>query len=87
MSALANTIYYSELVICNDSAVLHLSEALGKKAKALFGSTVKEFGFYPQLNNSEALENKDLKCRPCTHIGRESCPEKHFRCMDIKLKL
>ncbi len=87
MSALANTIYYSELVICNDSAVLHLSEALGKKVKALFGSTVKEFGFFPQLKDSEALEIKDLKCRPCTHIGREFCPEKHFRCMDIKLKL
>ncbi len=87
MSALANTINYSELVICNDSAVLHLSEALGKKTNAVFGSTVKEFGFFPQLKISVTLENKDLKCRPCTHIGRESCPEKHFRCMDIKLNL
>lgn len=87
ISALANVLYYSELVICNDSAVLHLAEALGKKVKAVFGSTVREFGFFPQLIKSEAMENKGLKCRPCTHIGRDSCPEKHFRCMDLKLNL
>jgi ADP-heptose:LPS heptosyltransferase len=80
---LANVIYYSESVICNDSAILHLAEALGKKVTAVFGSTVKEFGFFPQLAGSEVLEIKDLKCRPCTHIGRESCPEGHFNCMEL----
>lgn len=84
---LASVIYNSDYVICNDSAVLHLSEALGKKVVAIFGSTVKEFGFFPQLSGSKVLEINNLKCKPCTHIGRESCPEKHFRCMmEIRLQ-
>ena len=42
---LTNILYYSDLVICNDSGVLHLAESLGKKVIVFFGSTVKEFGF------------------------------------------
>lgn len=78
---LANVLYNSEYVICNDSSVLHLSEALGKRAVAIFGSTVKEFGFFPQLVTSEVKEVRDLHCRPCTHIGRDKCPRGHFKCM------
>jgi heptosyltransferase-2 len=85
MTELANIIYNSEYVICNDSAILHLSEALGKRVVAIFGSTVKEFGFFPQLKESKVLEVKGLKCRPCTHIGRDSCPEGHFKCMGFQL--
>ena len=81
MKSLANILYNSEYVVCNDSAILHFSEAVGKRVVAIFGSTVREFGFYPQLKDSRVIENKYLKCRPCTHIGRDSCPEKHFKCM------
>ena len=80
--ALANVLYYSDVVVCNDSGILHLSEALRKKVIAIFGSTVKEFGFYPQLEDSRVMEVKNLKCRPCTHIGRYKCPLKHFKCME-----
>lgn len=78
---LTNLIYNSEMVICNDSGVLHLAEAFGKKIISFFGSTVKEFGFFPQLPTSIVFENNELDCRPCTHIGRESCPKGHFKCM------
>lgn len=88
MSELANVLFNSEYVICNDSAILHFSEALGKKVVAIFGSTVKEFGFFPQLNESIALEVKGLECRPCTHIGRDRCPLGHFKCMkEIQLTI
>jgi ADP-heptose:LPS heptosyltransferase len=79
---LVNVLYNSEYVICNDSAILHLAEAVRKRVVAIFGSTVREFGFFPQLKDSIVLENKNLKCRPCTHIGRESCPLEHFKCME-----
>lgn len=81
MNRLANVLYHSQHVICNDSAILHFAEALGKNVIAIFGSTVKEFGFFPQLYQSRVWEVNNLKCRPCTHIGRESCPEGHFKCM------
>jgi len=79
--ALSNVLFYSELVFCNDSGILHLAEALGKKVICVFGSTVKEFGFFPQLKLSAVFENNLLKCRPCSHIGKNYCPEKHFKCM------
>lgn len=79
---LTSVISGSQYVICNDSAVLHLSEALNKKTYAVFGSTVKEFGFFPQLRSSEAIEVSGLKCRPCSHIGLPECPLKHFKCMN-----
>ncbi len=81
-NTLANLIFSSELVICNDSGVLHLSEALNKKVIVFFGSTVKEFGFYPQMGSTIIFENNNLKCRPCTHIGKDKCSKKHFKCMN-----
>ncbi len=81
MPELANILFHSDYVVCNDSAILHFAETLNKKVIAVFGSTVREFGFFPQLNKSESIEIINLKCRPCTHIGRESCPKGHFKCM------
>ena len=81
-SHLTGLIKNAEFVVCNDSGILHLSEALGKKVYVFFGSTVKEFGFFPQLKSSEVEEVSGLKCRPCSHIGRKECPKKHFKCMN-----
>jgi len=80
--SLSNVIYFSKLIICNDSGILHLAEAFGKKVVSLFGSTVKEFGFYPQMKSTVIFENNLLKCRPCSHIGKNYCPRKHFKCME-----
>lgn len=68
-------------IYTNDSGLMHLASALKVPVIAFFGSTVKEFGFYPYKANSIELENKNLFCRPCTHIGRKSCPKIHFKCM------
>lgn len=68
-------------IVCNDSGLMHLASALQIPVAAIFGSTVKEFGFFPYKNRSSVIENNSLTCRPCSHIGRESCPKKHFRCM------
>jgi heptosyltransferase-2 len=68
-------------VVCNDSGLMHTASALGTKVIAIFGSTVKEFGFAPYNCNNLILENNSLTCRPCSHIGRSDCPKKHFDCM------
>lgn len=78
---LAGLIAESNHIICNDSGILHLAEALDKKVTAIFGSTVKEFGFFPQLEGSVIHEVDGLKCRPCSHIGLPECPLGHFKCM------
>lgn len=68
-------------VVCNDSGLMHTASASNAKVIAIFGSTVKEFGFTPYNCDNLILENNLLTCRPCSHIGRNSCPKKHFNCM------
>ena len=68
-------------VVCNDSGLMHTASATGTKVLAIFGSTVKEFGFAPYNCRNLILENNLLTCRPCSHIGRSDCPKKHFDCM------
>jgi heptosyltransferase-2 len=71
-----------DVIICNDSGLMHTASSLNKKLIAIFGSTIKEFGFTPyNCSNSIVLENNNLGCRPCSHIGRNSCPKSHFKCM------
>ncbi len=70
-----------DVVVSNDTGLLHLAAARKRKVAALFGPTVKEFGFFPYGAESRVIERSGLYCRPCTHIGGEACPEGHFRCM------
>lgn len=72
-------------LVCNDSGLMHIGCALKVPVLTFFGSTVKEFGFTPYKNKNIILENNSLSCRPCSHIGRNSCPKRHFKCMlDLK---
>lgn len=68
-------------IYANDSGTMHLSCAVNVPVIAFFGSTVREFGFYPYKTQNVVLEIANLPCRPCTHIGRKSCPLSHFKCM------
>ena len=71
----------SDLVLTNDTGLMHMASAFSKKIFVLFGSSVGEFGFLPWHTPYELFETGGLDCRPCSHIGRSSCPEGHFRCM------
>ncbi len=83
--ATAREIKTCKTVICNDSGLMHLAAAVKTPVVALFGSTVKEFGFAPYKVKSLILENNSLNCRPCSHIGKNKCPKGHFKCM-LELK-
>jgi heptosyltransferase-2 len=67
-------------LVTNDSAPLHLAEAVGTPVIAFFGPTVREFGYYPRLENSRALETA-LSCRPCSRNGKRSCPYGTKKCL------
>lgn len=64
-----------------DSGLMHVACAMKTPVLAIFGSTVQEFGFTPYKNKSIVIENDNLSCRPCSHIGKNHCPQKHFRCL------
>lgn len=71
-----------DVVVTNDSGLMHCAAARQKKIVAFFGSTVREFGFGPFGTEATVLEQHGLDCRPCTHIGRAECPLGHFKCMN-----
>lgn len=56
------------LVITGDTGSMLIAEAVGTPIIMLAGSSVREFGFYPQKKKSAILENNNLHCRPCSHI-------------------
>lgn len=78
---LTEVINRSSLFISGDTGPMHIAESLNKPIIMLAGSSVKEFGFYPQSQNAKVLEVNGISCRPCSHIGRSSCPKGHFKCM------
>lgn len=71
----------SSLVLTNDTGLMHIASAFGRKLFVIFGSSVKAFGFMPWGAEYELFETPGLACRPCSHIGRGTCPKGHFRCM------
>lgn len=68
------------ILVTNDTGVMHIAAARRVPLVAIFGSTVRWFGFSPYRVTSVVVE-KDIPCRPCTHIGRKDCPKGHFDCM------
>jgi len=82
----AGLVKLCSVYIGNDSGLSHLASAVGTPSVVFFGSTVKEFGFFPFRSPSVVLE-RELDCRPCSHIGRNKCPQGHFKCMrDISVE-
>ncbi len=77
----AELIRRASLMVANDSAPVHVASALGVPTVAIFGPTVKDFGFYPYHRNSIVAEVSGLGCRPCTIHGGNRCPIGTFDCM------
>lgn len=70
-----------KLFVTNDSGPMHIAYGLGIPTVAIFGPTVKEFGYYPKGPASRMVEAEGLPCRPCGLHGSKTCPEGHFLCM------
>lgn len=67
-------------VVANDSAPLHLAQAVGAPVVALFGPTHPRLGFGPRGPRDVAL-GLDLACRPCSTHGGARCPLRHHQCL------
>lgn len=89
----AMALWRSDVVIANDTGMMHIAAALRKPIVSVWGGTVPQFGMYPYMPKgfeylSQIIENKQLKCRPCHKLGRGKCPKGHFKCMnDIDVSL
>jgi ADP-heptose:LPS heptosyltransferase len=79
----ASLVEQCRVLITHDTGLMHIGAALGKKIISVWGNTIPEFGMFPYraVSGSTLFEVKDLSCRPCSKIGHNQCPKKHFRCM------
>lgn len=82
----ASIVSQSKKVITHDTGLMHIAAAFQKPIISIWGNTVPELGMYPYMPSNpldySIHQVKGLKCRPCSKIGYQSCPKKHFNCMN-----
>lgn len=84
MQDFVSLIKVSSVMICVDSAPMHMAVALNTPVVALFGPTDEKV-LIPNRENIRVLTVKDLECRPCLWAKRQtSCDTK--KCLQIHTK-
>ncbi len=78
----ASLIKQSAYVFTHDTGMMHVAAAFKKQVFSIWGNTVPGFGMYPYKTKFTVFENNQLSCRPCSKIGYDKCPKKHFKCME-----
>jgi len=76
----SSLIRQADCVFGHDTGLTHLGAAFKKTIYSIWGGTVPN-NFYSYGTKFYILENKKLKCRPCSKSGRKKCPKGHFKCM------
>ena len=78
----ASVVQQAEIVFTHDTGLMHVAAAFKKKVYSIWGNTIPDFGMYPYQTNFVLIENRHLRCRPCSKIGHKKCPHGHFKCMN-----
>jgi ADP-heptose:LPS heptosyltransferase len=88
----AELVKHARVIVSNDTGLMHIAAAYKKPIISLWGNTSPEMGMFPYYgyNNlksriapqSVIMENKGLGCHPCSKLGYNKCPKKHFKCMN-----
>lgn len=87
INATASIVEQSDCVLTADTGIMHIAAALRKPITSLWGNTVPELGMYPytapEAPIARIFEIPYLKCRPCSKLGFDKCPHRHFKCMNL----
>jgi ADP-heptose:LPS heptosyltransferase len=79
----ASLVRQAKVLITNDTGLMHIGAAFHKKIISVWGNTVPRFGMFPYKADPSSVQFEvgGLSCRPCSKIGYQKCPRKHFKCM------
>ena len=81
----ASIVSQAKVVLSNDTGLMHIAACFSVPIISVWGNTIPELGMYPYKPEKEVkcttFEVANLSCRPCSKIGYQSCPKKHFYCM------
>lgn len=82
----ASLVKQAAVLVTHDTGLMHIASCFETPVVSIWGNTVPAFGMYPYFPRNQALysihEVLDLSCRPCSKIGFQTCPKKHFKCME-----
>jgi ADP-heptose:LPS heptosyltransferase len=73
-----------DLMVCVDSANMHLAALSGVPVLSVWGGTHPDVGFGPLKRGQESIiqiGRDELPCRPCSVYGRETCHVGGFPCL------
>ena len=84
----ASIVKQSNKLLTHDTGLMHIATCFNVPIISVWGNTVPVLGMYPYYPKNEELfelhEVENLSCRPCSKIGYNSCPKKHFNCMTLQ---
>ncbi len=83
----ASIVKQSAVLLTNDTGMMHIASCFQLPIVSVWGNTHPAFGMYPYLPGNRdlfSMHQVPLKCRPCSKIGYNQCPKKHFNCMNLQ---
>ncbi len=82
----ASVVKQAGVLLTHDTGLMHIASAFQIPIVSVWGNTVPAFGMYPYYPSDSSKfsihEVKGLPCRPCSKIGFQACPKRHFNCMN-----
>lgn len=84
----ASIVAQAAVLLTHDTGLMHIASCFDVPIVSVWGNTVPDLGMYPYYPNQKEKfsihEVNNLSCRPCSKIGYQTCPKKHFSCMTLQ---
>jgi ADP-heptose:LPS heptosyltransferase len=84
----ASLLKQAKAILTHDTGLMHIAACFNVPIVAVWGNTTPLFGMsaYTPTQKEQAInvEVSEISCRPCSKIGFNTCPKKHFNCMEMQ---